>query len=89
MYDEMAVVVQKDVAKGSCAKSLDDIAQVHEQTINLEEKGDGHSETIKENDKQSTSTVPLESRKQQKRAHKDDSDLQNISAQMGDIATAL
>uniref|UniRef100_A0A7C9CQJ2 Uncharacterized protein n=1 Tax=Opuntia streptacantha TaxID=393608 RepID=A0A7C9CQJ2_OPUST len=89
MYDEMAVVVGKDVARGSCAKLFDDIAQACEETINLEEKGDGDSETIKENNKQSTLSVPLESRRGRKRAHEDDSDLQNISAQMGEVAAAL
>ena len=63
MYDEMAIVVGKDVARGSCDKSFDDIAQAHEEAINLEDKGDGDSETIKENDKQSTSSVPLELRR--------------------------
>ena len=38
---------------------------------------------------QSTSSVPLESRRGRKRARKDDSNLQNISAQMGEIAAAL
>ena len=63
MYDEMAVVVGKDVASGSCAKSFDDIVQTQEETLNLEEKGNGDNETIKENDKQSTSSVPVESRR--------------------------
>ena len=63
MYDEMAVVVGKDVARKSCAKSFDDIVQTQEETLNLEEKGNGDNETIKENDKQSTSSVPVESRR--------------------------
>jgi len=57
--------------------------------INLEEKGDGDSETVKENDKQSMSIAPLESRRGRKRARDDDSDLQNISAQMEKVAAAV
>jgi len=63
MYDEMAVVVGKDVTRGSYAELFDDIAQAHEETINLEEKGDGDSEIVKENDKKSTSSVPLQLRR--------------------------
>uniref|UniRef100_A0A7C9CN93 Myb/SANT-like domain-containing protein n=1 Tax=Opuntia streptacantha TaxID=393608 RepID=A0A7C9CN93_OPUST len=89
MYDEMAVVVGKDVARGSCTKSFEDIVQTCEETINVEDKDNGDSETVKENDKQSTSSVPVESRRGRKRAHEDDSDLQNISAQMGEVVAAL
>jgi len=89
MYDEMAVVVGKDVTRGSYAKSFNDIVQTREETINLEEKDNGDSDTVKKNDKQSTSSVPVESRRGRKRAHEDDTDLQTISAQMGDVAAAL
>ncbi|KAJ8422115.1 hypothetical protein Cgig2_025300 [Carnegiea gigantea] len=65
MYDEMAVVVGKDVHS-------------HENTTNLEEKGNGDSEIVKNNDKQSISSAPLESRKSRKRTCDDDLELQNI-----------
>ncbi|KAJ8425036.1 hypothetical protein Cgig2_006496 [Carnegiea gigantea] len=89
-YDEMAVVAGKDVAQGSRAKSFDDV-EIHSRgnSINLEEKGDGDSEFMKDNDKQSTSSAPLESRKSRKRTRDDDLELQNISNQMGEIALAL
>ncbi|KAJ8445218.1 hypothetical protein Cgig2_024424 [Carnegiea gigantea] len=57
MYDEMAVVVGKDAARGSGAKSFDDVEiHSHRNTANLEEKGDGDSEFMKDNNKQSTSS---------------------------------
>ena len=67
MYHEMAIVVGKDVVQGSGAKSFDDI-EIHScgDKICLEEKGDGDSKLVKDNDKQSTSSIPLESRKKQK-----------------------
>ena len=83
----MDVVVGKDVARRSCAKSFDDIVQTRKETINLEEKGNGDSETVKANDKQSSS-VPVQSRRGRKRAREDDTDLQTISAQMGEVAAA-
>jgi len=90
MYDEVAVVVGKDVARGSGTESFDDVEiQSHRNTANLEEKGDGDSEFMKDNDKQLTSSVPLESRKSQKRRRDDDLKLQNISAQVAEVALAL
>ncbi|KAJ8428051.1 hypothetical protein Cgig2_027622 [Carnegiea gigantea] len=64
MYDEMAVVVGKDVAQRSGAKFFDDVEiHSHGNTTNLEEKGDGDSKFMKDSDKQSASSAPLESRK--------------------------
>lgn len=63
MYDEMAIVVGKDVARGSSAKSFDDVEIQSHGAANMEERGDGDDEFVKENDKQSTSSAPLESRK--------------------------
>jgi len=90
MYHEMAIVVGKDVARGSGAKSFDNI-EIHScgDKICLEEKGDGNSELVKDNDKQSTSSAPLESRKSKKRTRESDFELQNISAQMEEVAMAL
>ena len=90
MYDEMAIVVGKDVAQGSDAKSFDDV-EIHSYgtTINLEEKGDGDSKFIKDNDKQYTSSAPLKLRKGQKITHDDDLKLQNISTQVGEVALTL
>ena len=65
MYDEIVVVVRKDVARGSGAKSFDD---VEIQSLG----GDGDDEFVKENDKQSTSNAPLESRKSRKRSRDGD-----------------
>jgi len=61
MYHEMAIVVGKDVAQGSGTKSFDDI-EIHSwgDKICLEEKGDGDSELVKDNDKRSISSAPLE-----------------------------
>ncbi|KAJ8440609.1 hypothetical protein Cgig2_031026 [Carnegiea gigantea] len=89
-YDEMAVVVGKGVARGSGAKSFDDV-EIHSyrNTANLEEKDDGDSEFMKDNDKQPTSSVTLESRKSRKRTRGDDLELQNISAQVEEVALAL
>ncbi|KAJ8433345.1 hypothetical protein Cgig2_004498 [Carnegiea gigantea] len=54
MYDEMDIVVGKDVARGSGAKSFDNVEIESLGVTNLEEKGDGDDEFVKENDKQST-----------------------------------
>ena len=83
-------MVGKDVARGSGAKSFDDVEiHSHKNTANSEEKGDSGSEFMKNNDKQSTSSVPLESRKSRKRTRDDDLELQNISTQVGEVALAL
>ncbi|KAJ8432336.1 hypothetical protein Cgig2_020685 [Carnegiea gigantea] len=85
IYNEMAIVVGKDVAQGSSARSFDDVEiYSHGDTTNLE--GDGDSEFMKDNDKQSISSAPLELRKIQKRTLDDDLELQNISNQMGEVA---
>ncbi|KAJ8436610.1 hypothetical protein Cgig2_029856 [Carnegiea gigantea] len=89
MYDEIATVVEKDVTRGSGAKSFDDVETQSLGVTNLEEKGDGDDEFVKENDKQSTSSAPMESRKTQTRARDDDSELQNISTQMAKVVMAL
>ncbi|KAJ8429590.1 hypothetical protein Cgig2_008561 [Carnegiea gigantea] len=89
MYDEMAIVVGKDVARGSGAKSFDDVDIKSLGVTNLEEKGDGDDEFVKENDKQLTSSAPLESRTSRKRARDDDLELQNISTRMAEVAIAL
>ncbi|KAJ8425410.1 hypothetical protein Cgig2_028790 [Carnegiea gigantea] len=68
MYDEIAAMVRKDVARGSGVKSFDDVKiHSHENMTNLEEKGDDDSESVKDNDKQSTSSTSLKSRKSRKR----------------------
>jgi len=59
----MTIVVGKHVAWGSGAKSFDDFEIQSHGTMNLEEKGDGGDEFVKENDKQSTSSAPSVSRK--------------------------
>ncbi|KAJ8429229.1 hypothetical protein Cgig2_009385 [Carnegiea gigantea] len=52
MYDEMAIVVGKDIARGRGAKSLDDVKiHSHRNTTNLEEKDDGDNDFMKDNDK--------------------------------------
>jgi len=90
MYDKMVVVVGKDVTQGTGAKSFDGIEiHSHGNMINLEEKGDGDNEFIKDNDRQSASSMPLESRKSQKRERGDDLELQNISTQMGEVVITL
>ena len=89
MYDEMAIVVGKDVARGSGATSFDDVEIQSLGVTNLEEKGDGDDEFVKENDKQSTSSAPMESRKSRKRARDGDLELQNISTQMAEVSMAL
>ena len=89
MYDEMATVVGKDVARGSGAKSFHDVEIQSLGVTNLEEKGDGDDEFVKENDKQSTSSAPLESRKNRKRTRDDGLEIQNISSQMEEVAMAL
>ena len=63
----MAIVIGKDVARGSGAKSFDDVKMQSHGTTNLEEKDEGDDEFAKENEKQSTSSAPLESRKSCKR----------------------
>ena len=50
----MAIVIGKDVARGSGAKSFDDVKMQSHGTTNLEEKGDSDNEFVKENDKQSS-----------------------------------
>jgi len=54
MHDEMATVVGKDIARGSGAKSFDDIEIQSLGALNLEEKGNGDNddEFVKENDKE-------------------------------------
>ena len=89
MYDEMAIVVGKDVARGSGTQSFDDVEIQSPGVTNLEEKRDGDDEFLKENDKQSTSSAPMESRKSRKRVRDDDLELQNISTQMAEVAMAL
>ncbi|KAJ8441646.1 hypothetical protein Cgig2_019780 [Carnegiea gigantea] len=89
MYDEIAIMVGKDVARESGAKSFDDVEIKSHGVVNLEEKGDGDDESVKENDKQSTLSVQLESRKSRKRACDDDLKLQNISTQMVEVAVTL
>jgi hypothetical protein len=89
MYDEMATVVGKDVARGSGAKSFDDVDIQSHGTTNVEEKGEDGDEFLKENDKQSTSSAPLESRKSRKRTRDDGLEIQNISSQMAEVAMAL
>jgi len=88
-YNEMDIVVGKDVARGNGAKSFDDVEIQSLGVTNLEEKGVGDDEFVKEYDKESTSSVPLESRKSRKRARDDDLKLQNISTQMAEVAMAL
>jgi len=90
MYHEMAIVVGKDVAQGSGAKSFDDV-QIHScgDKICWEEKGVVDSELVKDDDKQSTSSTPLESRKSRKRTHGNDFELQNISSRMKEVSMAL
>jgi len=89
MHDEMATVGWKDLARGSGAKSFDDVEIQSHKDVNLEQKGDGDDEFVKENDKHSTSSVPLELRKSWKRARDDDLELQNISTHMAEITIAL
>ena len=89
MYDEMATVVGKDVARGSGAKSFDDVDIQSHGTTNVEEKGEDGDAFLKENDKQSTSSAPLESRKSRKRTRDDGLEIQNISSQMAEVAMAL
>ena len=89
MYDQMATVVGKDVARGSGAKSFDDVDKQSHGTTNVEEKGEDGDEFLKENDKQSTSSAPLESRKSRKRTRDDGLEIQNISSQMAEVAMAL
>ena len=50
----MATVVGKDIARGSGAKSFDDIEIQSLGALNLEEKGNGDNddEFVKENDKE-------------------------------------
>ena len=55
----------------------------------MEEKGDGDTELVKDNDKHSTSSAPLESRKSRKRTRENDFELQNISSQMEEVDMAL
>jgi len=86
----MAIVVEKDVAQGSGAKSFDNVEiYSYGDEVCLEENGDGDSELVKDNDKQSTLSAPLESRKSQKRTCENDFKLQNISSQMEDVAMTL
>ena len=66
MYDEMAIVVGKDVARSSGAMSVDDGKIRSHGTMKLEERGDGDNEFMKENNKQLISSTPLESRKVEK-----------------------
>jgi len=49
-YDEINVVVRKDVTRGNCAKSFDDMAQAKEAFVDFEETGDGDNEIMKNND---------------------------------------
>jgi len=85
----MAIVIGKDVTKGTSVKSFDDVEIQSHGTINLEEKGEGDNKFVKENDKQWTSSAPLESRKCRKRTRDDDLELQNISTQTAKVAMAL
>ncbi|KAJ8420621.1 hypothetical protein Cgig2_024211 [Carnegiea gigantea] len=90
MYDEMTVVVGKDVAQESGAKSFDDVEiHSHGNAINFEKKGDGDHEFVKDSNKQSTSSAPLESRKSRKRTHDDELTRQNISTQIGEVTITL
>ena len=76
MHDEMAIVVGKDVAQESGAKSFDDVEiHSHGNTTNLEEKGNGDSEFMKDNDKQSSSSALLKLRKSRKRTRDNDLEL--------------
>ena len=78
----------ENVVRGSGAKSFDDVEIQSYGSGNMEEKGDSDDEFVKENDKQSTSSEPLESRKSRKRTRDDDL-IQNISTQMAQVAMAL
>jgi len=71
----MAIAVGKDVARGSGVKSFDDVEIQSHEAVNLEEKGDGDDGFLKENDKQSTSSASLESRKSRKRTRDDNLEL--------------
>ncbi|KAJ8428008.1 hypothetical protein Cgig2_032345 [Carnegiea gigantea] len=89
MYDEMATVVGKGIARGSGAKSFEDVEIQSLGAVNLEEKGNGDDEFVKENYKQSTSKALLKSRKSRKRTRDNDLEFQNISTQMAEVAMAL
>ena len=67
MHDGIATVIAKDIARGRGAKSFDDVEIQPHVTANLEEKGGGDDEFVKENDEQSTLSASLESRKSRKR----------------------
>ena len=54
MYDQMATVAGKDVARGSGAMSFDDVDIQSHGTTNVDEKGEDGDEFLKENDNQST-----------------------------------
>ncbi|KAJ8424832.1 hypothetical protein Cgig2_013027 [Carnegiea gigantea] len=75
MHDEMTIVDGNDIARGSGLKSFDDVEIQSLGVVNLEEKGDGDDEFMKENDEQLTSSTPLESRKSRKRTRDDDLEL--------------
>lgn len=95
LYDEMAIVVGKDTARGNFSKSFDDVElQSRENVINLEDKGDDENEIVKDDKQSASSNVqPLESRRTRKRAREVEAEvdpaMQLISTQLGLVAEAL
>ncbi|KAF8022266.1 hypothetical protein BT93_G2419 [Corymbia citriodora subsp. variegata] len=88
MYDEMALVVGRDMATGSFAKQLGDIdaTEVDFSPIDI---GDDFDELMK-GSKTSSSTVPSEKRSHKRRKCFDNDDkLATLSTNIGEIASAI
>ncbi|XP_030539630.2 uncharacterized protein LOC115747559 [Rhodamnia argentea] len=88
MYDEMALVVGRDMATGSFAKQFKDIdaTEVDSSPVDL---GDDFDELMK-GSKTSSSTVPSEKRSHKRRRCSDmDDKYATLSTQIGEMASAM
>ena len=85
MYDELALVVGKDMATGSFSKGVTNVDRCASNTIDLD--NDLEEVSLKKQTDSSTQT-----RSHRKRSHAsmiDDSIFKDLSSQMGKIASAI
>ncbi|XP_075645104.1 uncharacterized protein LOC142616103 [Castanea sativa] len=94
MYDELAIVVGKDLATGSFAKSYVDIGTEHDNAESTEMVADNGEEGVVDKGKNvvessTTGSTLLKSRKKGRAPPSDDSALTDLSDQLKEIAVAL
>ena len=94
LYDELAIVVGKDLATGSFAKSYVDIDTEHDNAESTEMVADNGEEGVVDKGKNvvessTTGSTLSKSRKRGRAAPSDDSALTDLSDQLKEIAVAL